>query len=377
MEIKEFIEIEKDEPSWLKEYRKKSFEKLKLSAMPSTKYGLSIFIRPEFDFNSVKPVKVKVKRELKLPEGATIGKSDHAKEFFGENWKEENHKLYHFHQAFANDILSLEIKESLRGPIAVVYDVSETPLLSTILVKAGKNSKAKILLVKSGKGKGYVSDDVRVIAEQGSQIDIITVQNLSKDYAAFQHRHSITKRDAAVNWIDVCLGTQYAKSDFIGDLVEEGAKGTIKVLFFANEKQRFDIYTAHDHKARNTYSDILTKGAVDNDAKALSRGLVKIESNAFGSNGYEKQDVLLLSDTAEADAIPNLEIDNYDVKCSHGSTIGQVDANKLFYLMARGIDKENAVKLIVEGYFTPVLEMFDAETRENIEGYIRGAMHAD
>ena len=99
----------------------------------------------------------------------------------------------------------------------------------------------------------------------------------------------------------------------------------------------------------------------------MSRGLVKINKNAPGSNGYETQDALLLSNKAEADAIPNLEINNNDVKCSHGSTVGQVDEDKLFYLMTRGLTKDEASQKIVEGYFTPVLDMFhDPNIKEQV-----------
>ena len=97
-------------------------------------------------------------------------------------------------------------------------------------------------------------------------------------------------------------------------------------------------------------------------SKGLSRGLVRIGKNAAGSNGYEKQDALLLSDKAEADAIPNLEIHNNEVKCSHGSTVGQIDAEKMFYLMSRGLNEKEAKLKIVEGYFMPILDTFEDES---------------
>ena len=132
----------------------------------------------------------------------------------------------------------------------------------------------------------------------------------------------------------------------------------------------FFVYTSSIHNAPNTFSNIITKGVLNHKSKALSRGLVKIQKNAAGSNGYEKQDTLLLTDTAEADAIPNLEIDNNEVKCSHGSTIGQLDAEKMFYLMSRGLNEEMAMQKIVEGYFMPVLDLFEDKVKEKIHNLI-------
>jgi len=113
------------------------------------------------------------------------------------------------------------------------------------------------------------------------------------------------------------------------------------------------------------------------NSRALSRGLVYISKNAEQSTGYEKQDALLLSDEAEADAIPNLQIENNDVKCSHGSTIGQIDKEQLFYLMSRGLNEESAKKKIIEGYFAPVLDMMqDQDAREKLQATIEKAIEA-
>ena len=99
------------------------------------------------------------------------------------------------------------------------------------------------------------------------------------------------------------------------------------------------------HNAKNTTSKIITKGVLNNKSKALSRSLVKIKENAPKSNGYEKQEALLLSENAEADAIPYLEIDNNDVKCSHSSAVGQIDKDVLFYMMSRGLNESEAKKI--------------------------------
>ncbi|MDP7324299.1 MAG: Fe-S cluster assembly protein SufD, partial [Candidatus Woesearchaeota archaeon] len=272
----------------------------------------------------------------------------------------------------------------IKKPIQIRYDIKQSPFISNIFILAGKNAKAQILINKvssnvpskvSSNKASYVADDVRIISGPNSKIEFITIQNLSKKTINVQRRNALTKKNAEVNWIDICLGTKYTKSDVITSLVDEGATAKNTVLFLGSQEQQYDLYTASLHKSPNTFSDIVTKGVLNDKSKALSRGLVRIEKNAAGSNGYETQDVLILSEKAEADAIPNLEIENNDVKCSHGSTVGQIDKDKLFYLMSRGLAESEAKMKIVEGYFTPVLDLFkDPDLKDKVHNSITKAM---
>src|SRR3989344_1957558 len=249
---------------------------------------------------------------------------------------------------------------------SVMYETSSLLLNFVNIISAFTllSTSTKIILTKLSNNDdvSYITDDIRVICKENSKVDIITVQNINKNSINIQRRKSLNQRDSSINWTDVCLGSKYTKSNIVTSLAGQGSNISNTVIFLASDSQKFDIYTASIHKAPQTVSNILTKGVLNNEAKALSRGLVKIEENAFNSNGYEKQEALLLSDKAEADAIPNLEIHNHDVRCTHGSTIGQIDKEKIFYLMSRGLNEEEAKKQIVEGYFLPVLEMFKDES---------------
>lgn len=391
-DFKQFVE--KQEPSWYKEYRKKHLELLKSTKLPSFRYGLAIQIKPTlFNFESIKPKaeldNTKVSAEQNsgitiLSSSQLSEKEELFKEFLSEDWikEEDNHTLFHFHQAFANDFLLIHIDKntSTEKPIQIDYDINDAPLLSNIFVLAESGSNAKILLNKtnnSTKEKSYFSDDIRVIAKNGSTVDIITIQSLDKSSALVQRKMSKAHKDSTVNWIDLNLGSEYLKSSIYSNLIEQGSSSKITTLFSGNENQRYDIYTASIHGAPNTSSDIVSKGVLNQKAKALSRGLVKIESNAAESSGYEQQDCMLLSKDAEADAIPNLEIDNNDVKCSHGSTVGQIDQEQVFYLRSRGLTEEQAKQKIIEGYFTPVLDMFeDQDMRGKIQQSIIESLYA-
>lgn len=368
-------ELINNEPEWLKDYRVKSLEKSKILAMPSFRHGLNIIINPEFNLENIKPRKINVDKKINSDARVKISSEvdEVVKKFLGDEWKEEQdeNKVYYFNQAFFNDILLIEIPDNveLEKAIEINYSVKETPLISLILVVLGKNSKAQIIINKtSQQSQDYFSDDVRIIAQENSKLDFITIQNVSKDAVNFQKRKAVCKKDSLVNWIDVCLGSKYTKSDIITNLDEEGATTNNTVLYLGTDRQRYDIYTVSKHNSPTTFSNILTRGVLNKESKALSRGLIRIGENASGSNGYEKQDVLLISQKAEADAMPNLEIHNNDVKCSHGSTIGQVDAEQIFYLMSRGLNEEEAKQKIIEGYFLPVLDLIkDVSLKEKLQ----------
>jgi Fe-S cluster assembly protein SufD len=244
----------------------------------------------------------------------------------------------------------------LESPLEIELDHEDGQLFSTLHIHAQKNSSARIIILKKSKKHTYLSTTVRILADAGSNVECINVQTMGPDAVHVEDNQASILKDASVSWTGLCLGSGYVRSHTISHLNGQGSATKNTVLYVATGKQRYDIYTASLHNAPHTSSQIVTRGAVNHEAKALSRGLVQIGEGAPGSNGYETQDALLLGDQAEADAIPNLEIHNHNVKCSHGSTIGQIDKDKVFYLMSRGLKKEQAQTKIVEGYFNPIIE---------------------
>lgn len=376
-----------NEPEWLATYRQKAAEKMSRALLPSFRHGLSIAIEPVFDFGAMAPKKINTNNAIKagkahVAEGAAIFSSPYAeqvREFFSESWDDadDENRLYQFNQAFINDLLLIVIPKNteLNEPVEIASSIVETPHIKTVLILAEAQSKAKILLTKNYQCDGYCAETIRVIARPGSAIEIITLEHGVGKAVAIEKRKAQAHKDSTVTWIDIRLGTEYTKNEIVTSLIEEGAAAKNTVLYLARNNQKYDIFTSSRHDAPKTTSDIFTRGVLNDHAKALSRGLVHIGVNAADSNGYEKQDALLLSDKAEADAIPNLEINNHDVKCSHGSTVGPIDSEKMFYLMSKGLGKRDAQQLIVEGYFTPVIEAFtDEALKEKVRETIREAL---
>jgi len=149
-----------------------------------------------------------------------------------------------------------------------------------------------------------------------------------------------------------------------------GAKGYIYGIFIGEGTNKFDITHKVVHNAPDTESDILVRGVMDDESTASYDSVIKMIEGVHRAVGNQKEDTLLLSKKAKIDAVPNLEIAHNDVQCSHSVSTTNVDKNKLFFMNARGIKTENAIKELVRGHFSPVLDKLDEEKREEIQKII-------
>ena len=131
--------------------------------------------------------------------------------------------------------------------------------------------------------------------------------------------------------------------------------------YFADGEQHLDYDTYQLHSAPSTTSDFAFKGALRDKATAVWRGMIRVEKDAQRTNAYQENRNLMLSPTTHAVPIPGLEILANDVRCTHGATVGQVDREQLFYLMARGLSRGEAERLIVRGFFSDVLDRIELE----------------
>lgn len=372
----------------IKEYKQKYLEKLKTAALPTFKYGLNINIQPDIDkinpkITNNKKNKINLKYNKKKANITVVEelsesflkKNKRIKEFFNNSWEDEDdsHKLFYYNEAFSKNYIIIEIKEkeNIESPIIIDYNISEGATFSSILILSGKNSKSSLIINRNGKNC-YFSESIKIIAEENSELELMVFQKFSQNSITFQKRKSVCKKNSTVLLKDFSIGAQYNKTNINSELIGDNSKTENIALFLTKDKEKYDLYTSSIHLGKNTNSNIITRGVIKDFSKALSRGLVKIEENAKNSNGYEKQDVLLLSEDAEADAIPNLEIKNNEVKCSHGSSIGQINKDQIFYLMSRGLNKEQATKKIIEGYFSKIISLIkDKNLINSIEKEIK------
>ena len=196
---------------------------------------------------------------------------------------------------------------------------------------------------------------VEVIAKDGAQVHYVALQRWGRGVRHLSMQKTIASRDADLDTLVVNLGGDVARVDLHAWLDGPGARSDMLGLYFAEGDQHFDHNTRQDHKSPHAESDLLYKGALYDSSRAVFRGIIRVHPGAQHTDAYQTNRNLLLSGDARADSLPNLEIEADDVKCSHGATVGQIDEEELFYLMARGIPRDQAQRLVVFGFFGEVL----------------------
>jgi Fe-S cluster assembly protein SufD len=208
---------------------------------------------------------------------------------------------------------------------------------------------------------GYSNAVVELFVEDNAKLEYVSVQNLSQQTWHFASHHARVARDAELDWVAGGFGSKKGKIRIQNDLAGQGAVSRVTGAYFADATQHLDYDTFQEHIAPNTESDFKFKGALRDEASTVWRGMIRVERDAQKTNAYQENRNLLLSKSAHADSIPGLEILANDVRCTHGATLGQVDREQLFYLMARGLPRAEAERLIVRGFFQDVLDRIELE----------------
>jgi Fe-S cluster assembly protein SufD len=196
---------------------------------------------------------------------------------------------------------------------------------------------------------------VELYVGEGSSLRYVSIQNWERNVLHFNTIRSKTEKDATINSLVVSLGSSLSRTNVEAGLEAPGSDSEMLGLYFADSDQLLDHHTLQDHLAPNAHSDLLYKGALRDESLAVFSGLIRVEPGAQKTDAYQtNRNLILGTDEAMAVSLPNLEIMADDVKCSHGSTTGQVDDVELFYLMSRGIPRKEAEKLVVFGFFGEV-----------------------
>jgi len=230
--------------------------------------------------------------------------------------------------------------------------------LSRVLIVAERDSQVSYVdevLSDDFSAQTFTSTAVEVIARDGAQVQYVSVQRLG--YGAFYQsvQRTLAGRDATLDTLNVALGASVSRVDLNARLLGPGANSDMLGLYFGDDNQHFDFNTSQDHVSPNTASDLLYKGALDGRSRGVFRGIIRVHRGAQKTDAYQTNRNLLLSPHARADSLPNLEIEADDVKCSHGATVGELDAEAKFYLMSRGLNRTQAERLVVMGFLGEVL----------------------
>lgn len=190
----------------------------------------------------------------------------------------------------------------------------------------------------------------------GAELKFVELQSWGKHVWNFSHERAMVGRDGTLDWIFGALGSRLTKNFSELELIGDGATGRMSGFYFTDGEQHLDHDTQQNHLAQHTTSDLLFKGALKDKSRSVWQGMIYVAPGAQKTDGYQANRNLVLSRQARADSIPGLEIMADDVRCTHGATVGKIDPEPIFYLLSRGIPYPEAERLIVEGFFDPIMK---------------------
>ena len=265
----------------------------------------------------------------------------------------------------------------LEAPIRLVQwldgaGVAANPATVVVIDRQSRATVIEELLSETVDGVAFYNGATEVFVGEDAKLVYATLQDWGRNVFHYSNQRAEVKRNGELQWIQTLLGARMEKTNSYYRMVEPGAQVFVHGFMFGDGRQHFDMHTLQQHKADHCTSDLLIKGCMKDKARSVYQGLIQVAVGAQRTDAYQANRNLLLSDTARADSIPGLEILANDVRCTHGATIGSVDPEQMFYLMARGLRSHEAQRLIVEGFFAPVIDRIPLENvREQLRDVIQ------
>jgi Fe-S cluster assembly protein SufD len=266
------------------------------------------------------------------------------------------------------------------GVITVTHTIAADRALvcPRLVIDVGADSQVTVVerFVSAADGPALVVPVLQLRAGPAARVNYLAVNELSTDAWAIGNQQAVGEQDSTTLLATVALGGDYARVRTEARVSGRGASTRQVALYFAGGDQMHDFRTIQDHDAPHTNSDLLFKGAVQDHAASVYTGLIKIREHARGTNAFQTNRNLTLSEGAWAESVPNLDIRTNDVKCSHASTVGPIDPEQRFYLESRGVRPEVAERLVVLGFFDEVLMQLPAlDLAEGLRAQVAAKLH--
>jgi Fe-S cluster assembly protein SufD len=246
------------------------------------------------------------------------------------------------------------------------------------LIIADDNSRVTFLehfVSANPEHRGFACGVNDLVLKPGSKLTYVNIQEWSRNFVSVQVNSTVAAKDSAAMNLALNFGGKYSRLESVSRMVDRGARSDMLAISVARGEQEFDQRTLQDHLKPDTTSDLLYKNALHDQSRTIFSGLIKVEPGAHRTDAYQKVRNLLLSDEAEANSMPGLEILADDVRCTHGATSGQVEPEELFYLKSRGIDDLGAKRLIARGFLNEVVDRLpDGELTEYLHQQIEAQL---
>ena len=363
------------EPGWLADRRLQAFDIFEKLDLPDPKgeewrytdvrrFDLSRFATPE---RRSEPIEVPTELSSKgiVIADLVTALRDHedlVKEHFFTEVPVDEHKFTALHAAFYSDAVFVYVPPSVEAevPFGLLRGVapggSTFPHTTIVVDRNASLTFVDRFEAPEATDESICSSVVEVEARAGATVNYISLQVWGRNVHHFQTQRFTGHRDSTVRSLAVNVGSRFARTQVESVLSGAGSFSEMLGLYFADEDQHFAQRTLQSHNAPNTTSDLLYKGALKERSRSEYSGLIKVLKDAQGTDAYQANRNLILSEDAMARSIPQLEIEANEVRCTHGATVSPVEEEHLFYLMSRGIDRITAQKLIVFGFFGDVLD---------------------
>jgi len=265
-------------------------------------------------------------------------------------------------EAFLSDAVLIEVAPGgvVEEPIVVVHHLSEgasgRAAFPRTFVSLGRGARATVIeVLTSSEAEHLVVPTTELLLGEEAHLGYYTVQLLGRNTWQFGLQASEVAKDASLSSFTVALGGSYARHRTTSALPERGGRSELMAAYLGDGDQMQDFRTLQEHRGPRTTSDLVFKGAVADRACSVYSGLIQMRAGAKGATAFQTNRNLVLSEQAHADSVPNLDIEENDVRCSHASAVGPIDAEQRFYLESRGVPAVAAEQLILLGFFDELL----------------------
>jgi Fe-S cluster assembly protein SufD len=245
------------------------------------------------------------------------------------------------------------LAEPVRLTIAADGDVA---LNWRALIVLEEGAEAEVWERYTSDGEGLFNGVVELIVGQGATLRYVCQQDLSERSWVFATQRAEVERDANLEWVALGFGSARGKVRMETKLAGRGSSAKVTGAYAGSGTQHLDYDTTQEHAGEDTNSDLAFRGVLGDRATAVWRGMIRVDPGAQRTDAFQESRNLLLSDTAHADAIPGLEIEADDVRCTHAAAVAQVDAEQLFYLRSRGVSEAEAKRIVIEGFLQELVE---------------------
>lgn len=263
--------------------------------------------------------------------------------------KTDENRLTAIHTANLDSLIY--VKASGESEIHVEYS-SEGPVSSHLVVDAEKN--ASLTITEETESKKFNTSFTEIYVGENASVEYGAVE--TPEGFSYSRRKAITKKYGKINWLNGMFSGDLNRTKIETVLKGDNSETEMTGVWYPTKKQHHDISLHARHIGHNTKCDMDSRSVVDNKARSLYEGLQKVESNAVDTSSFQDQETLMLSDKAESDASPKLMIEDPNVEASHAAAAGTIEKDKQHYLESRGLDKDKSERLVVKGFFEPVMK---------------------